>query len=157
MSSKKPANPYSAAAGAYDQHARKNTATSPRELEGRVLLRAAQFMQDLQAEWDAVTPEILDQTLTYNRQIWMMFVDNAIEDKSPDRPNSLRNNIANLGAFIFKHTLDVLANPQKERLNILIEINREIAAGLMTVVPGATAPLPPQADAQRTTGANHSV
>lgn len=155
MSSKKPANPYSAAAGAYDQHARKHT-PSPRELEGRVLLRAAQFMQDLQAEWDAVTPEILDQTLTYNRQIWMMFVDNAIEDKSPDRPNSLRNNIANLGAFIFKHTLEVLANPQKEKLNILIEINREIAAGLMTPVAGAAVP-PPPADAQRTTGTNHSA
>jgi flagellar protein FlaF len=155
MSSKKPANPYSAAAGAYDQNARKSVATSPRELEGRVLLRSAQFMIDLQAEWDAVTPELLDKTLTHNRHIWMMFVDNAIEDKSPDRPNSLRNNIANLGAFIFKHTIETLANPQKEKLNILIEINREIAAGLMTTAPGAAAP-PPPADAPRT-GANHSA
>ena len=43
-----------------------------------------------------------------------------------------RNNIANLGVFIFNHTVDTLAAPAKEKLDILIEINREIAAGLMT-------------------------
>lgn len=147
----KSANPYSSAAGAYDQNARKNTA-NPRELEGRVLLRAAQFMQDLQAEWNSMTPEILDETLTYNRHIWMMFVDNAIADTNPDRPNSLRNNIANLGAFIFKHTIDMLADPKKEKLNILIEINREVAAGLLTVP--AVLP-PPSGTPQRS--ADHSA
>ncbi len=125
-----PANPHAAAAGAYGQHALKHT-PDQRELEGRVLLKAAQKFQDLQNAWDAMTPGSLDEALTYNRQIWMMFVDTAIEDKNPDRPRSLRSNIANLGTFIFKHTIDTLASPSKEKLNILIEINREIAAGLM--------------------------
>ncbi len=134
--SNKPANPHASAAGAYGDHARKHT-PDQRELEGRVLLKAAQNFTDLQNNWESMTQEKLDNALTHNRQIWMMFVDNAMEDKNPDRPNSLRNNIANLGAFIFKHSINTLAQPQKEKLNILIEINREIAAGLMTKPTGA--------------------
>lgn len=124
-------NPYTSAAGAYDQHAKKHT-TDPREREGRVLLKAVKQFQQLQADWDNMTPQKLEETLNYNRQVWMMFVDTAVEDNNPDRPHALRNNIANLGMFIFNHTLDILANPQKEKLDVLVDINREIAAGLMT-------------------------
>jgi flagellar protein FlaF len=127
----RPANPHASAAGAYDKHARKHT-PDQRELEGRVLLKAAQNFLDLQEHWDDLTNENLNSALIYNRQIWMMFVDNALEDKSDERPHSLRANITRLGAFIFKHSIDVQAQPKKEKLNILIEINREIAAGLMT-------------------------
>lgn len=61
----------------------------------------------------------------------MMFVDTAVEDDNADRTTELRNNIANLGVFIFNRTIEILAKPEKEKLDILIEINREIAAGLM--------------------------
>lgn len=127
----RPNNPHATAAGAYDQHARSHT-PDQRELEARVLLKAAKNMQALQDEWENVTPEMLDDVLRYNRQIWLMFVDTAVEDEDQNRPQDLRNNIANLGVFIFNHTVDTLAAPAKEKLDILIEINREIAAGLMT-------------------------
>ncbi|MCB9988724.1 MAG: flagellar biosynthesis regulator FlaF [Rhodospirillales bacterium] len=126
-----PHNPHAAAAGAYGQHAQAHT-PDQREVEARVLLKAANAFQDLQKRWDSVDPEELNDVLNYNRQIWMMFVDTAMEDDSPERPLALRNNIANLGVFIFNHTLDILAAPEKTKLNILIEINQEIAAGLMT-------------------------
>lgn len=126
-----PNNPYAAAAGAYDRHAQQHT-PDQRETEARVLLKANKAFSDIQKRWDSVSQEELDEALKYNRQIWMMFVDTAMEDNSPDRPLALRNNIANLGVFIFNHTLEVLAHPKPEKLNILIEINREIAAGLMT-------------------------
>ena len=95
-------------------------------------VKAAKAMQGLQERWDEVKPEDLDDALRYNRQIWMMFVDTAVEDDDPERSKALRNNIANLGVFIFNRTVEVLANPVKEKLDILIEINREVAAGLMT-------------------------
>lgn len=134
-------NPHAAAAGKYDKHAQSHT-PDQRELEARVLLKSAKHMQTLQDDWDNVTPEALDDVLRYNRHIWLMFVDTAVEDQSPDRPQELRNNIANLGMFIFNHSMEVLANPAKEKLNILIEINREIAAGLMTRPPGDAAQTP---------------
>ena len=126
-------NPYAAAAGAYDQNAQQHT-PDQREMEARVLLKAVRAFQDIQKRWDDVSREELDECLKYNRQIWMMFVDTAVEDDSGDRPIELRNNIANLGVFIFNHTLDVLADPKPQKLDILIDINREIAAGLMTSV-----------------------
>lgn len=134
-----PQNPYSAAAGAYATHAQAHT-PDQRELEARVLLKSAQKIQDLRDNWDRMTPESLDDILRYNRQIWLMFVDTAVEDDNPERPIELRNNIANLGVFIFKRTLEILSEPQKEKLSILIEINREIAAGLMSGPKQASPP-----------------
>ena len=126
-----PGGTHSRAAGAYASNAQKTT-TDPRELEARVLLKAVYKMQDLQKRWEeGISPEELDDVLRFNRQIWMMFVDTATSDTSPERPRDLRSNIANLGAYVFKRTIEILADPKKEKLDILMEINREIAAGLM--------------------------
>jgi flagellar protein FlaF len=43
----------------------------------------------------------------------------------------VRQNIANLGLFVFNHTLAILADPRPETLGSLISINRELAAGLL--------------------------
>ncbi len=128
-------NPYAQAAGAYDKHAQAHT-PDQRELEARVLIKAAKGLQFLKDNWEKISPEALDDALRYNRQIWLMFVDTAVEDEDPARPVELRNNIANLGVFIFKRTTEILTAPAPEKLDVLIEINREIAAGLMTS-PGA--------------------
>ena len=126
-----PHNPHASAAGAYSKNA-QTTTDDPREVEARVLLKSVAKLQDLQKRWGNFTAEELDDTLRYNRQIWMMFMDNANSDSSADRPTQLRANIASLGAYVFKRTLDILGDPKKEKLDILIDINREIAAGLMT-------------------------
>ena len=44
----------------------------------------------------------------------------------------LRTNIINLASFVFKRSVDILADPAQDKLSILININREVAAGLMT-------------------------
>ena len=131
-------NPYASAAGAYGTNAQKNT-SDPREVEARVLLKSAQFMVDLQNEWD-VRPEVaLEETLKYNRNIWMMFYDTAVENEGGARPEDLRNNIYNLANFIFKRELDILAKPEKQKLDILIKINRDIANGLLNGIKNAPA------------------
>ncbi len=122
---------HAAAAGVYGTNVQKNT-PDQRELEGHVLLKSAKFMQDMQDDWDNITPDILEETLRYNRQIWVMFYDNAVQNPDGNRPNDLRSNIVNLSNFIFKREIEVIAAPTKEKLNVLININREVAAGLMT-------------------------
>lgn len=126
-----PHNPYASAAGAYGTNAQKN-ALDPREVEARALLKSAQFLQDLQGAWDGRGKDALEETLKYNRNIWMMFYDTAVEDES--RPGDIRSNIYNLANFIFKRELDILARPEKDKLSILIKINRDIAGGLMNGV-----------------------
>lgn len=123
-------NPYAAAAGAYGSNIQKNT-PDQRELEAHVLLKSAKFLKDIQDDWDNVTPDILEETLKYNRQIWMMFYDTALENPDENRPNDLRSNIINLANFIFKREIEIMTKPEKEKLNILVSINRDIAAGLM--------------------------
>lgn len=123
--------PYADAAGTYGTNAQKNE-TDQRALEARVLLKSAKFLQDLQNDWDAATPDVIEETLKYNRKIWLMFYDTALENPEGDRPNDLRSNIINLANFVFKRETEILAAPDKAKLDILISINREIAAGLMT-------------------------
>lgn len=131
MTNRPPHNPYASAAGAYDKHAQAG-AGDQRELEARILLKSARQMQALQERWEGISSTELDEALRYNRQIWLMFVDTAVDDKEPGRTKELRNNIASLGNFVFKQTHDILTAPAKEKLNILIDINRDIAAGLMS-------------------------
>lgn len=123
-------NKHAAAANAYGTNVQKNT-PDQRELEAHVLIKSAKFLQDIQNDWDNVTPEILEETLKYNRQVWMVFYDTALENPEENRPNDLRSNIVNLANFIFKRELEIISSPTKEKLDILISINREIAAGLM--------------------------
>jgi flagellar biosynthesis activator protein FlaF len=131
MPASKSNNPYAAAAGTYGDHAQKHTGDQ-RELEARVLLKSAKLLQDLQTDWDNVTPQTLEEALKYNRQIWMLFYDTALENKDEEsRPNDLRSNILNLANFIFKREIEILGTPEKQKLDVLVNINREIAAGLM--------------------------
>lgn len=130
-------NPYAKAAGAYDQNAQKN-AVNQRELEARILLKSNRMLQDIQSNWDNLDKAALESALNYNRQIWMLFYDTALESKDENRPNDLRSNIINLAHFIFKREIDILGNPKREKLDILMNINREIAAGLMINVKPTT-------------------
>lgn len=125
-----PNNPYASAAGAYGNNAQKN-ASDPRELEARVLLKSAQYLQDLQSDLENVSSEDLESILKYNRAIWVMFLDNAMENGDAAYPDNLRANIASLANFIFKREIDIMAKPEKSKLDTLISINRNIAEGLM--------------------------
>ena len=146
-------NPSASAAGAYGNNAQKTT-NDPRELEARVLLKSAQFLQDIQNDWANMNREVLEETLKYNRNIWLMFFDTAIENNEGARPADLRNNIYNLAKFVFKREVDILAKPERAKLDVLIKINRDIAGGLMTgvknTVPEAKAESAPTGTVQDT-------
>lgn len=106
----------------------KKTA-NPRELEADLLLSAAARLQTIRDSWDSKRAE-LDAALFYNRQLWSIFVTSAT---SADNllPAGLRQNVANIGLFVFKQTLSTLIDPKPENLGALISINRELAAGLL--------------------------
>ena len=106
----------------------KQTA-NPRELEADLLLSAAARLQAIHDGWDAKCPE-LDAALVYNRKLWSIFVTSATSPENP-LPAGVRQNVANLGLFVFNQTLAIMADPQPEALGSLININRELAAGLL--------------------------
>ena len=126
-------NPFIQATDAYGDNAQKGSLSS-REVEARVLLKAANMMQDLQEQWQGDPPAALEETLLYNRQIWMMFFNTASENQAQDDMAELRGNIINLSNFIFKREIEILSSPAKEQLDALISINRQISAGLMNTI-----------------------
>ena len=115
------------AAKTYDAIAKKTG--NPRELEADLLLSAAAKLQTIRDGWNNKQPE-LGAALHYNRKLWSIFVTSATSPENP-LPASIRQNVANIGLFVFKQTLTVLADPKPENLGSLININRQIAAGLL--------------------------
>ena len=100
----------------------------PRQLEASLLLKSASQLQSLKDNWEPPR-EDLSAALYYNRRLWTVFVS-SVATAENKLPIEIKNNIASLGAFIFNHTLAVERNPAPEKLETLININKEIAAGL---------------------------
>jgi flagellar biosynthesis activator protein FlaF len=108
---------------------------SPRELEAHVLMKAAARLQVIRDNWADKQGE-LDDALVKNRKLWTILVAGVTDEGSP-APLELKQNIVNLGMFIFNHTIALTAarDIAPERLNVLININRQIAAGLRGGAP----------------------
>jgi flagellar biosynthesis activator protein FlaF len=107
----------------------KNT-MSGRETEARVLTQAALKLIDCQKNWH--TPDRnarLDEALRYNQRIWSIL---QVEIAKPDNPlpGSLKRNLLLLSRFIDQRIFDTMAFPAPEKLDIVIRINQNIAAGL---------------------------
>jgi flagellar protein FlaF len=104
------------------------TTAQPREIEAQALLKAARQLQEVKDNW-AGPDNNLYKALLFNRRLWTIFMSSAT---SGDNPNSVevRQNIANIGVFVMKQTLDMQMNPDPAKLKSLIEINCNIAAGL---------------------------
>lgn len=102
---------------------------NPRELEADLLLKAASRLQAVHDSWDRRRPE-LDDALLYNRKLWSIFLTSVTSSDHP-LPVAIRQNVANLGLFVMNQTVSMMTNPQREHLGSLININRELAAGLL--------------------------
>jgi flagellar protein FlaF len=102
---------------------------NPRELEADLLLKAAARLQAVLDGWDRKKPE-LDDALLYNRKLWSIFLTSVTSTEHP-LPVAIRQNVANLGLFVMNQTVSMMSNPRREPLGSLININRELAAGLL--------------------------
>jgi flagellar protein FlaF len=113
-------------ASAYAKNAQATL--SPRELESHILIKAATRLQAIKDDWSRAVSD-LTPALMYNRKIWTILVT-AMQQPDKPIPDQLRQNIMNLGIFVFGQTYEMQLAPAPEKLNILIEINRNLAAGL---------------------------
>ncbi|MDO8288990.1 MAG: flagellar biosynthesis regulator FlaF [Parvibaculum sp.] len=113
---------------AYAKAARHSN--DPREVEATVLMKAASRFNQIKTAWTDSTPADLDPALLYNRTIWTIFATSVTESES-QLPKEIRQNIANLSIFVFKRTIEIQSTPAPEMLDVLININRQVAAGLM--------------------------
>ena len=101
---------------------------NPRDLKANLLSRSAANLQRIRERWELADSE-LHGALRFNRRLWSVFLNSATNEASP-LPVAIRQNIANLGLFVMSHSLRIETQPDPARLDVLITINREVAAGL---------------------------
>ena len=105
---------------------------SGRETEARVLTEAALKLRVCQKRWDNNDRnEMLDEALKYNQRIWTIVQSELGKEDNP-LPGNIKHDLLRLSGFIDKRIFEVMAFPEPEKLDILIRINENIAAGLRT-------------------------
>jgi len=110
-----------------------------RQTEARALLEAARRMSAVPAE-DADFTEYR-AALRLNWRLWTIIQSDIVSDENA-LPSEIKANVMSLSIFIDKHTVGALAEPALKKLDVLIEINRNIASGLMETPDQEV--LPPQ-------------
>lgn len=110
---------------------------SPRETEGRALMEAARRLS--LAKDNPTDQNTLVDTVRLNWRLWTIFQSDLSEAKT-DVPDDLRNNMLRLCNFVDKRTVEILADPQPHLLDVLININRNIAAGMLSDANGGKSP-----------------
>jgi len=108
----------------------EKTTVSGRETEARVLTEAASKLRSCQKNWDGENrKELLDAALNYNQRIWTIFQAELGKQDNP-LPDNIKLDLLRLSSFIDKRIFEIMAYPSPEKLNIIIKINENIAAGL---------------------------
>lgn len=109
---------------------------SPRETEGRALMEAARRLAI--AKDNPGDKAALVDTVRLNWRLWTIF-QSEVSEPDCGLPAELRDNMLTLCNFVDKRTVEILADPKPDMLDVLININRNIAAGLLNDTQPASA------------------
>jgi flagellar biosynthesis activator protein FlaF len=115
------------AAKAYARTAQ--VSSSPRDIEAQTLLMAARKLVEVQQNLKGPGDRDLNAALLFNRRLWTIFMSAAESNDNP-QPIEVRQNILNIAIFVMQRTVELQAHPTPEKLQSLIDINSNIAAGL---------------------------
>ena len=116
-------NPYAAAALAANTPQEGN----PRATEAWALTEAARRMVHASMQTDV---NVMREALRLNWRLWTIFQADLTVALESDPTNDVTVNMLTLCQFVDRHTVDTLAAPTKDKLDVLIGLNRQIAAGL---------------------------
>jgi len=129
-------------------------AGQPAQTEAWALLEAAKRMASAIVSGpqdDKETKENMKHALRLNWRLWTIFQAELL-DETCTVPDEIRVNMLTLCQFVDKQTVKILAGPTPEIMVPLIDINRNIAAGLMNLPERsseeAAAPAAPAPDGQ---------
>ncbi|WP_064742462.1 flagellar biosynthesis regulator FlaF [Azospirillum sp. B4] len=100
---------------------------NPRDIEAWGLTEAARRL--MLAAQTPENPEPLRQALSLNQRLWTIFQSSMAEPDCP-LPKDLREKILVLSLIVDRQTFERLGDLDVTKLNSLIDINRNIAAGL---------------------------
>jgi flagellar protein FlaF len=111
----------------------------PREVEAWALTEAARRI--VAATRDASNQGGLRDALLLNQRLWTIFQVSMAEADCP-LPDDLRRNIFSLSVIVDRQTTARLVDLDISKLDILLDINRQVAAGLRERPKAANMPAP---------------
>lgn len=106
---------------------------NPRETEAWALTEAARRIAEGQRKDD--NNALLD-AVRLNWRLWTLF-QSEIASQDSSLPRELRQNMLSLCNFVDKTTVEIIADPAPQKADILVTINRHLAAGLFSVAPSS--------------------
>jgi flagellar protein FlaF len=134
----------------YQQQQKRNL--TPREVEAMAFTKAALLLEDAKKQTGNI--EEFAKALRFNHLLWTIIQADLTE---PDNqlPPEIKANVMSLSIFVDKQTTKALRSSVAADLDVLININRNLAAGLRTTPEAAqpTAPAAAQTGTRTTTGA----
>jgi len=108
----------------------QNTSISGREIEAAALIRCALMLSHCQENWDAPDrDEKLDVALRTNQMVWSILQSELAKNDNP-LPIEIRQSVLTLSVFIDNRIIQIMAHPAPETIQIIIDINLNLAAGL---------------------------
>jgi flagellar biosynthesis activator protein FlaF len=110
---------------------------SPRQTEGWALIEAAKRMAAAITLENVSDKDVKDQrkaALRLNWKLWTIFQAELTIEK-PGMDEEIRINMLTLCKFVDKHTVGALHEPTEEKISTLIDLNRNIALGLLQMPP----------------------
>lgn len=112
------------------QHTLALESASPQETLAWGLTTTARKLSNVKGDQ---TPR--DAVMDAVRLNWRLWTIIQAEQSDPEctSPREIREALLNLSNFVDKRSLELLTSPDQEKLDILISINRNIAAGLLGV------------------------
>jgi flagellar protein FlaF len=116
--------------GSYTQHQQQGE--SVRETEARALLNCASRLaaaQDINNGY-----EYYIDAIKHNQELWTLFQVMLADPQNP-LPRDLKITLLNLSRYVDKVSLRASAEYSPDLLNSLIDINKQIAAGLSATPP----------------------
>lgn len=112
---------------AYQQQQKQSL--SPREVEAMAFTKAALLLEDAKKISNDV--DEFSRALRFNHLLWTIMQADITEEAN-NLPPEVKANVMSLSIFVDKQTTKALRSGDGKDLDVLININRNLAAGLRT-------------------------
>jgi flagellar protein FlaF len=101
--------------------------TSPQQAEAWALTTAARKLAEAKVNGEQ---ETILAAVRLNWRLWTIFQANLVDPECAV-PSEIRVNLLRLANFVDKRSVELLADTNPGKLDVLININRQIASGLL--------------------------
>ena|SRR5579871_2567758 len=125
---------------AYQQQQKRGL--TPREVEAMAFTKAALMLEDAKKHIGNITE--YSKALRFNHLLWTI-IQADLTDPENQLPPEIKANVMSLSIFVDKQTTKALRSTTVSELDVLININRNLAAGLRSspeAVTSAVSPTP---------------